>query len=90
MEELVEQAGAKPTEVAIAPDHTPHKVAAGEDEHHEEEEAEGEEHAESEFDPHWWHDPRNVAAAVAVIRDELDQGRTRQRRRPIAPTPTRT
>ena len=63
MEEMVEQAGTKPTEVAIAPDHTPHKVAAGEDEHHEEEEAEGEEQR-VEFDPHWWHDPRNVAAAI--------------------------
>ena len=23
------------------------------------------------MDPHWWHDPRNVEAAVAAIRDAL-------------------
>jgi ABC-type Zn uptake system ZnuABC Zn-binding protein ZnuA len=31
----------------------------------------------SRYDPHWWHDPRNVEAAVAAIRDVLvasDQG----------------
>jgi ABC-type Zn uptake system ZnuABC Zn-binding protein ZnuA len=71
MEDVVEQSGGSPAEVAIAPDHTPYKV---EGEHVEEEghaEEEGDEHAESEFDPHWWHDPRNVEAAVGVIRDEL-------------------
>ena len=26
-----------------------------------------------EFDPHWWHDPRNAAHAVATIRDALTQ-----------------
>lgn len=25
----------------------------------------------SRFDPHWWHDPRNVERAIAVIRDAL-------------------
>ncbi len=25
----------------------------------------------SEYDPHWWHDPRNVEAAVGTIRDTL-------------------
>ncbi len=25
----------------------------------------------SEYDPHWWHDPRNVVAAVATIRQAL-------------------
>ena len=70
MEELVEQAGGSPVEVAIAPDHTPHKV---EGEHHEEGEEGGDEHGgeESEFDPHWWHDPRNVEAATGVIEAEL-------------------
>lgn len=65
MDDIVEQAGGSPAEVTIAPDHTPYKVA-GEPE-------EGEEHAASEFDPHWWHDPRNVESAVAVIRDELSR-----------------
>ena len=71
MEEVVKESGGSPVEVEIAPDHTPYKV---EGEHEEEEEGhaeEGDEHAESEFDPHWWHDPRNVEAAVGTIRDEL-------------------
>ncbi|MDA0183671.1 metal ABC transporter substrate-binding protein [Solirubrobacter phytolaccae] len=72
MEEMVEQAGGAPTEIAIAPDHTPQKV---EGEHHEEGEEEegGDEHGheESEFDPHWWHDPRNVEAAIPVIEAKL-------------------
>ena len=29
----------------------------------------------SRYDPHWWHDPRNVEAAVGAIRDALDRGR---------------
>ena len=61
MGDVVKQAGGSPAEVTIAPDHTPNKVAG---------EAEGDEPA-SEFDPHWWHDPRNVEAAVGVVRDEL-------------------
>lgn len=33
---------------------------------------EGQEHEdESELDPHWWHDPRNVEAAVAAIENAL-------------------
>jgi ABC-type Zn uptake system ZnuABC Zn-binding protein ZnuA/ABC-type Mn2+/Zn2+ transport system permease subunit len=28
----------------------------------------------SRFDPHWWHDPRNAEAAVAAIRDALENG----------------
>lgn len=68
MEEMVEQAGGGPAEVAIAPDHTPHKV---EGEHHEEGEEDEHGHEESEFDPHWWHDPRNVEAAIGVIEAEL-------------------
>ena len=63
MEEVVQQSGGSPPELTIAPDHTPYKVP-GEPE-------EGEDHADSEFDPHWWHDPRNVEAAVGAIRDEL-------------------
>jgi zinc/manganese transport system substrate-binding protein len=27
----------------------------------------------STYDPHWWHDPRNVAAAIPVIRDALSR-----------------
>jgi ABC-type Zn uptake system ZnuABC Zn-binding protein ZnuA len=65
MGDVVKQAGGDPAELTIAPDHTPSKLA-GEPE-------EGEEHADSEFDPHWWHDPRNVEAAVGAIRDELSR-----------------
>jgi ABC-type Zn uptake system ZnuABC Zn-binding protein ZnuA len=28
-------------------------------------------HGEGEFDPHWWHDPRNAITAVEEIRNEL-------------------
>jgi zinc/manganese transport system substrate-binding protein len=62
---VVKEAGGNPVELSIAPDHTPFKVPG---------EAEaGEDHPASEFDPHWWHDPRNVEAAVATVRDELSQ-----------------
>lgn len=32
---------------------------------------EGHEHGESEYDPHWWHDPRNAEAAVREIERRL-------------------
>jgi zinc/manganese transport system substrate-binding protein len=54
--DVVQGAGGDPDQLVIAPDHTPHRVAG----------ADGE-----ELDPHWWHDPRNVEAAVAAIRDAL-------------------
>jgi ABC-type Zn uptake system ZnuABC Zn-binding protein ZnuA len=60
MGEVVKQAGGNPVEVAIAPDHTPYKVAG--------DPAEG-----KGLDPHWWHDPRNVESAVGTIRDELSK-----------------
>ena len=62
MSTVVEQSGGSPTVVTIAPDHTPNKVPG---------ETSGPE--ASEFDPHWWHDPRNVEAAIPAIRDALDQ-----------------
>ena len=43
----------------------------------------------SRFDPHWWHDPRNVERAIAVIRDALVRANPsaratlRARRRPL-------
>jgi ABC-type Zn uptake system ZnuABC Zn-binding protein ZnuA len=83
IEELVTQAGGdQRAELTIAPDHTPHKVEAAEGGHgHGEEEeehaGEEEEHAgeeeEHELDPHWWHDPRNVEAAVGAIEAELSK-----------------
>jgi ABC-type Zn uptake system ZnuABC Zn-binding protein ZnuA/ABC-type Mn2+/Zn2+ transport system permease subunit len=59
MEEVVEQAGGKPTVVDLG-ERAPVKVA-GDD---------AGEHA-AKYDPHWWHDPRNVEAAVVTIRDAL-------------------
>jgi ABC-type Zn uptake system ZnuABC Zn-binding protein ZnuA len=63
-------------ELLVLADHIPHRLHGGhvhedEEEHAAEEDEEhaaeeDEEHAE-ELDPHWWHDPRNAAAAVAVI-----------------------
>lgn len=47
---------------------------ADEDEHaHEDDEHAADEHGHDhgEVDPHWWHDPRNVEAAVVAIRDAL-------------------
>jgi zinc/manganese transport system substrate-binding protein len=54
--DVVQAAGGDPGEVVIAPAHTPHRVAGEEGE---------------KFDPHWWHDPRNVESAVGAIRDAL-------------------
>ena len=64
--DMADAAGGAPAELELAPDHTPHKLAG-------EHEEEGHGHEESEFDPHWWHDPRNVEGAVAAIRDALVQ-----------------
>ncbi|EHN11516.1 putative ABC transporter [Patulibacter medicamentivorans] len=46
-----------------------HDEQAGHDEAGHEEA--GHDHGGGAVDPHWWHDPRNVAAAVTVIRDAL-------------------
>ncbi len=59
---ILDQAGGDPTVVTIAPDHTPDKVPG---------ETSGPE--ASQFDPHWWHDPQNVEAAIPVVRDALIQ-----------------
>jgi ABC-type Zn uptake system ZnuABC Zn-binding protein ZnuA len=68
IEDMVGAAGGDPAELELAPAHTPHQLAG-------EHEGEGEEHGHegSAFDPHWWHDPRNVESAVAAIRDALSR-----------------
>ncbi len=63
--------GAKVVDLAAT---LPVKHAAGEEEHgageeHGDEEAEGHDHGET--DPHWWHDPTNVAAAADRIEAAL-------------------
>jgi ABC-type Zn uptake system ZnuABC Zn-binding protein ZnuA len=81
MGEVVKEAGGDPVEVAIAPDHTPYKVA-GEPE-------EGEEHASSEFDR-----TGGMTRATSSRRSASSATRSpRQRRampRPTGPTPAPT
>ena len=59
METVISNAGGSPRVVDLG-DRVPVRLAG---------ESEGDE--ASHFDPHWWHDPRNAQAAVAVIRDAL-------------------
>jgi zinc/manganese transport system substrate-binding protein len=59
MGDVVEQSGGKPRIVDLGA-RVPVKLPG---------ETEGEE--ASRYDPHWWHDPRNVEAAVVAIRDAL-------------------
>jgi zinc/manganese transport system substrate-binding protein len=51
-------------------DHAEDEAAHAEEEHAAEEEA-GHDHGDGAFDPHWWHDPKNVEHAVGVVRDAL-------------------
>jgi ABC-type Zn uptake system ZnuABC Zn-binding protein ZnuA len=83
IEEVVEQSAGNPTLLDVA--ETLPVQRSGEEEGHageehdhvEEEHAGEEEHAEEEghdhgdVDPHWWHDPTNVEAAAATVRDAL-------------------
>lgn len=48
-----------------------HTDEHGEEEHAEDEHGEEEHHHDSEYDPHWWHDPRNAEAAVLEIKRAL-------------------
>jgi zinc/manganese transport system substrate-binding protein len=59
MDEVVEDSGARPRVVTLADAAATHVPG----------EASGPE--ASRYDPHWWHDPRNVAAAIPAIRDAL-------------------
>lgn len=59
MAKIVDQAGGHPT-VVILSDFNVDRVAG---------ETSGPE--ASTYDPHWWHDPRNVEAAIPAIRDAL-------------------
>jgi zinc/manganese transport system substrate-binding protein len=57
MADIVEQSGTDGTRVDVGSKLTIHRPG----------ETSGPE--KSKYDPHWWHDPRNAEAAVAVIRD---------------------
>jgi ABC-type Zn uptake system ZnuABC Zn-binding protein ZnuA/ABC-type Mn2+/Zn2+ transport system permease subunit len=59
MAKVVEQSGGSPV-VVVAGDHVPDRLPG---------ESGGPE--ASRYDPHWWHDPRNVEAAVPAVRDAL-------------------
>ncbi len=59
MAKIVDQAGGHPTVVTLAASNVD-RVAG---------QTSGPE--ASRYDPHWWHDPRNVEAAIPVIRDAL-------------------
>src|SRR5205085_5799633 len=58
---VVDASGAHPRVVVLADANVAH--VAGE-----RSESEG-----SRYDAHWWHDPRNVAAAIPLIRDVLSR-----------------
>jgi len=79
IEEIVADSGSD-AEVIDLGAHVPERLAGeheheeheghGDEEHAEDEGEEGHEH-DSEFDPHWWHDPRNAEAAVREIQRAL-------------------
>jgi ABC-type Zn uptake system ZnuABC Zn-binding protein ZnuA len=56
MAKVVEEAGAEPAVLSIAPAHTPERIPG---------ERSGPEALR--FDPHWWHDPRDVESAVRTV-----------------------
>lgn len=67
IDQVVSDSGSDATVVelgSVVPEHLP-------GEGHEDEHAEEEHEHDSELDPHWWHDPRNAAAAVREIERRL-------------------
>jgi len=78
IEEIVTDSGSD-AEVVDLGARVPERLA-GEDEHGEEHEDEGDDHDhDSEYDPHWWHDPRNAEAAVREIERALSAADPSQR-----------
>lgn len=78
IEEIVSDSGSDAEVVDLGTVVPVQLAGEGEEEHGEEEHAEGEEehaeeehHHDSEYDPHWWHDPRNAEAAVREIERAL-------------------
>jgi ABC-type Zn uptake system ZnuABC Zn-binding protein ZnuA/ABC-type Mn2+/Zn2+ transport system permease subunit len=78
--DAIEESGSSAELLTLA-DGIPHQFFGGhthdEEEHADEEHAGEEEHADEEsaeeLDPHWWHDPRNAAAAVGAIGAALSE-----------------
>lgn len=78
IEEIVSDSGSDAEVVDLGTVVPVQLAGEGEEEHGEEEHAEGEEehaeeehHHDSEYDPHWWHDPRSAEAAVREIERAL-------------------
>ena len=69
MAKVLDEAGGSPTVVDLGA-HVPDRLPG---------EASGPE--ASRYDPHWWHDPRDVEAAVAAIRDALSRAEPAQKAR---------
>ena len=69
MAKVVDEAGGSPTVVDLGA-HVPDRLPG---------EASGPE--ASRYDAHWWHDPRNVEAAVGAIRDALGRAEPAQKAR---------
>ena len=72
MADVVEQSGGDARVVDVG-ELVPFVREGDEGHEHEEhaDEAHADEHDHGDADPHWWHDPRDAAAAVAAIRDAL-------------------
>jgi ABC-type Zn uptake system ZnuABC Zn-binding protein ZnuA/ABC-type Mn2+/Zn2+ transport system permease subunit len=69
MAKVLDEAGGSPTVVDLGA-HVPDRLPG---------EASGPE--ASRYDPHWWHDPRDVEAAVGAIRDALSRADPAQKAR---------
>ncbi len=70
IEDVVADSGSEAAVVdlgAVAPIRLPGEDGDAHEEEEHAHEEEDEHHHDSKFDPHWWHDPRNAAAAVAEI-----------------------
>jgi ABC-type Zn uptake system ZnuABC Zn-binding protein ZnuA len=63
VEQVVEQSGGEPVLVDVGAAVPIHREAGDEHGHGDHDDA----------DPHWWHDPRNVAAAAVAVRDALSR-----------------
>jgi ABC-type Zn uptake system ZnuABC Zn-binding protein ZnuA len=76
IEEIVSDSGSDAEVIdlgALVPERLAGEDEHEHDEHGEEEHADEEDdhHHDSEYDPHWWHDPRNAEAAVREIERAL-------------------
>ncbi len=71
LDDLYSSSGSTAKRVVVTEGLEPMAMAAAGPEHEEHAQADGDEHAHGEFDPHVWHDVANVIREVEVIRDAL-------------------